>query len=160
MKYSIFLLLLISSTIRAQFGDPIYVGLYHQFDNRLKQEIHIQDINEDGYLDIVMPGSNFSYYLNNGDNTFILEAINFESPNNLELGTPRMDFADFNNDGEMDILLDRTDYISQMLLFCFLKIMVLICQTFLKELIFSRLATTKTQAVNYLLKCNNLHSTN
>jgi hypothetical protein len=111
MKYSIFLLLLISSTIRAQFGDPIYVGLYHQFDNRLKQEIHIQDINEDGYLDIVMPGSNFSYYLNNGDSTFILEAINFESPNNLELGTPRMDFADFNNDGEMDILLDRTDYI-------------------------------------------------
>lgn len=68
-------------------------------------------INEDGYLDIVMPGSNFSYYLNNGDSTFILEAINFESPNNLELGTPRMDFADFNNDGEMDILLDRTDYI-------------------------------------------------
>ncbi len=59
------------------------------------------DINNDGYLDIVLTGNSSHFFNNNGNNTFTEQiGINISGAYNGSL-----DLGDYNNDGNLDVLI-------------------------------------------------------
>ncbi len=87
----------------------IAAGLHNPDSPRSSGGAILDDFNGDGHLDIMLggylPSDPVLYYENRGDGTFVNRSD--ESGLSRELGVFRLNQADYDNDGDLDVLLVR-----------------------------------------------------